>query len=157
MEKIMDNSDKKIAEFYAIYFSIGDAYEKLAKKFALTSTSLFILDAIHSFPNECTQRFICEKLQYPKQTVNTVLNSFEKEGYLIRIPMEKDKRNKLVCLTDKGKIYTSHIINIMNKCEKTAFQSLSDKEMDAMINAKRSFLNKLSKMIDNLENDTAEE
>jgi len=87
-----------IRTYYDVYFGFNAIYEKLAKMHGITASSLFVLYMIKEYPDQCTQRLICEKLCFPKQTVNTILDSFEKKGYILKKVSSYDKRNKNIFL-----------------------------------------------------------
>lgn len=53
-----------------------------------------VLDVIYDFPENCTQKFICEKPNFPKQSVNMIIKSFLEQGYLELNEIPSDRRNK---------------------------------------------------------------
>lgn len=143
MEKAIRETVKN---YYDVFFGIGALYERFAKSHELTSTSLFVLYVIHEYPDQCTQRFICEKLFYPKQTVNTVLNLFEKKGLIKREIASSDKRNKYIMLTDPGKDYAERILGSMLTLEEKAFLNMGEAKRVGMLEGERSFLEQLTKL-----------
>ena len=142
---------KTIKDYYDVYFGIGAIYEKLAKMHGLTSSSLFVLHMIQEYPDQCTQRFICEKLLYPKQTVNTILDSFEKKGYLSKKVADYDKRNKYIFLTESGQKYADSILSDMLHLEETAFLNMGADERKAMLHGESAFLEQLTLAFNSLE------
>lgn len=140
-----------IKEYYEIYFSIGAVYEKLAKIHGLTSSTLFVLYMIYKNQGQCTQRLICEKLFLPKQTVNTILDSFERKGYILRQVADFDKRNKYILLTESGKHYAESVLMDMFHMEETAFANMTTEERQAMLSGERAFLQQLTRSLNLLE------
>ncbi|MBO5073654.1 MAG: MarR family transcriptional regulator [Eubacterium sp.] len=61
-----------------------------------------VLSAIHEGGNDCTQRKISQRWMIPKQTINMILKEFERKGLVELLPMQEDKRNKLIRLTPAG-------------------------------------------------------
>ncbi|MDF2986181.1 MAG: MarR family transcriptional regulator [Eubacterium sp.] len=145
---MLDEIKESIMSYYEVYFGIGAIYEKLAKAHGLTSSSLFVLHIIHEYPEQCTQHFICEKLLYPKQTVNTILDSFEKKGYILKKVSNYDKRNKTILLTEAGQKYADSILSNMLHLEEAAFMNMGADERKAMLNGERAFLDQLTRMLD---------
>ena len=144
---MQDDIKKAIKSYYEMYFEIGYVYEELAKMHGLTSTTLFILQMIYDYPEECTQHFICEKLLYPKQTVNTILDSFERKGYIRKEVSKLDKRNKNILFTEAGKKYAVHVMSDMFQLEESAFTSMTTEDREAMVRGEQAFLVQLKKIM----------
>ncbi|MNZ79365.1 putative HTH-type transcriptional regulator [compost metagenome] len=140
-----------IKNYYDVYFAVGAIYERLAKMHDLTSSSLFVLYLIQEYPDQCTQRFICEKLLYPKQTVNTILDSLEKKGYIFKQVAKHDKRNKNILLTEAGQKYADRILSDMLRLEETAFLNMNPDERNSMLRGERVFLEQLTLTLNTLE------
>jgi DNA-binding MarR family transcriptional regulator len=140
-----------LRQYYDVFFAMGAVYDRIAQKHGITSSMLFVLQIIYEFPDECTQRFICEKLFYPKQTVNTMLTSLEKNGYVIKKVSPHDKRSKIISLTDAGKAYTGKIINEMTYLEESAFLKMSVDEINAMLQGEYAYLKHLTEALDSLD------
>lgn len=88
---------------YCSYIHEWDAvYEEYAKSVGLSYTGLIILYEIYEIEN-CTQKKLCEYCFIPKQTVNAVVTSFYKNGWIMLEEMPQDRRNKTIHLTEKGR------------------------------------------------------
>lgn len=61
---------------------------------------LIILYEIYEIEN-CMQKKLCEYCFIPKQTVNAVVTSFYKNGWIMLEEMPQDRRNKTIHLTEK--------------------------------------------------------
>ncbi len=140
-----------IKNYYEVYFGISAIYEKLAKMYGLTSSSLFVLHTIYENQDGCTQRFICERLLYPKQTVNTILDMFEKKGYISKEIANADKRNKYIVLTEAGMQYAAGVLSDMLRMEELSFSNMDASERKAMVNGERAFLEQLTQILHLLE------
>lgn len=134
-----------IKKYYDDYFSINALYESWAKARGLTSNTLFALYVIHEYPSQCTQRFICEKLLFPKQTVNTILDSFEKKGYIRKEVANDDKRTKYIRLTEEGQKYADGILADLLHFEEKALLNMAPDERASMINSNHAFLEQLTR------------
>lgn len=106
----MDADAKKHAvRFDEITKQINSVYETYAKSVGLSCTSLYILHLVLLKEN-CTQKYICEQMFLPKQTINSVVMSFHKQGLMEMFELPEDRRHKLIQLTSKGKEYAAKII-----------------------------------------------
>ena len=132
-----------IGAYYDFWFGVNEAYEQWAKKWGLTSNTLFVLYAIHERPQECTQRYICERLLLPKQTINTILAGLEKKGLIFREIALTDKRNKLVRLTGAGEQYTKILLKALAEAEGAALEAMSLEQRQAFITTSDLFLQQL--------------
>lgn len=140
----MSNELKLVIDsYYDYWFGISDFYETWAKKRGLTANGLFALYVIHENPTHCTQRFICEKLQLPKQTVNTILESFEKKGFVLKKTSEEDRRNKYLILTPLGQSYTDEILMELYQFEERALLNMQPSDRTALIESSNLFLKQL--------------
>ena len=139
-----DDVWESIQNYYEVYFGIGAIYEQLAKAHEITSSAMFVLCIMYEFPDKCTQSFICEKLFYPKQTVNSILNLFEKQGYVQKQVASRDKRSKYILLTDAGHKYACRIITDVQYIEEAAFTGMSTDARRGMRNGESEFLEHMS-------------
>ena len=143
-----DDIRKSIHSYYDVYFGIGAIYERFAKAHDITSTAMFVLFMVKEFSSACTQRFICDKLMYPKQTVNTILDAFEKQGYITKQIAPTDKRSKYILLTDAGHAYADRMIYDMQQLEETAFTGMRTDQRHGMRDGEQAFLEQLSRAMD---------
>lgn len=95
----------------------------------MTYISMFVLQLID---DDTTQRELCDTLFYPKQTVNKVILTFEKKGFVKLIKNPKDKRSRSIILTDKGKAFQNKIVSHIERAELEAFASLTEQEQQIM-------------------------
>ena len=137
--------------YYEVYFGISAVYEKLAKMHGLTSGSLFVLYIIHEYPEQCTQRFICDNLLFPKQTVNTILDMFEKKELILKKVANYDKRNKYILLTESGQKYADRILSEMVHIEEEALVNMGADARKAMLHGESAFLEQLTLALNSLD------
>ena len=55
-------------------------YYKWCARYDIKDTTLFILERIYTAPERCTQKYLCETLSYPKQTISASLKQLEARG-----------------------------------------------------------------------------
>lgn len=127
---------------------IDDLYEQYAKSMGLTSVSLYILEIIYTENCICTQKQICEKTHYPKQTVNVVIKNFWEQGYVELKEIPSDRRNKSIALTAKGKEYAKVCIERIYSIEEKAFGKLKIEQLRQMTDYMIIFKNDLQESIE---------
>lgn len=130
----MKNEDiKKYVEItYDYYYASNRFYYKYAKKYNMSDIALFTLHVIYeNYKNnkECIQNNLTEKLALPKQTICSILDNFEKKGYVKREINPKDKRNRIISLTQKGIEFAKPIIEDLENLDKKVLKCLSDEDI----------------------------
>ena len=123
-----DNIKKQLDDYYDFWFGMNNLYEMWSKRHNLSYYSLFVLYIIKKKQGECTQKMICTELLLPKQTVNTILNSFENLGYIKKTIDENNKRNKFISYTEKGEIYSNEILDKLFEFEEKAMKKMTPKQ-----------------------------
>lgn len=76
-------------------------YEDYARKRGLQGKSLLILLWIYRHPKGISQQTIIRHTYSTKQVVNAVIKNFSKKGYIKSAVHPKDRRKKLIMLTEK--------------------------------------------------------
>lgn len=120
------NRPYNLKRFYLQWQKLNHVYEDYAKTHNLTYISMFILQLLDS--KGTTQKELCDTLYFPKQTVNKVILSFEKRGYITLTENPEDKRSRSIVLTKKGKEFQKKVISHIEQAELKAFASLSEQE-----------------------------
>ncbi|MDO4548500.1 MAG: helix-turn-helix domain-containing protein, partial [Clostridia bacterium] len=72
--------------FFDILKKLDSIYERYAKSVGLTYTGLYVFHTI-SISQKCTQKYLCDQLFLPKQTINSIIKSFERQGLLEMIEL----------------------------------------------------------------------
>lgn len=138
----------ELKEYYRSYFEIGYVYDQWAQFNNITSNTLFVIYILFEFPDLCTQRFICNKLFLPKQTVNSILDTLENKGYISKKASPLDKREKVLSLTKTGVDYAHDILFALYQFEENAFASMDEKERKGMIEGNAAYCNQLSQQLE---------
>lgn len=108
---------EQLNRYYSVWQEYNYVYEEWAKSHGMSVNSLLVLSAIHEGGNDCTQRKISQRWMIPKQTINMILKEFERKGLVELLPMQEDKRNKLIQFTSAGDEYADGIISKLRKAE----------------------------------------
>ena len=78
-----------------------------------------------------------------KSTLTTMLNRLEDEGYLKRIPSEKDRRKTLIKLTEKNQELQEKYVQVSSEMNELFYHGLTEQEKD-------EFERYLERILDNL-------
>lgn len=124
--------ESKTRAFCSAWQSISTIYEDYARKSGVSYNSLYILNAI-LYTENCTQKQICEKTLLPKQTVNNVVTSFFKSGYIELREFSENRRIKTIHLTEKGMEYAHTLIPHIHKADCRAMETLTEKQQDTLL------------------------
>lgn len=127
------------------------AYEAYAKSMGLSNTALDILTTIYENPN-CTQKEIADSIFLPKQTVNAVVTTFFKNGWVKLEEVPEDRRNKMVNLTDEGLSKAREIMDRIQSCEISAMKQLTPEERETLLTLTKTYIQSCSQaMADSLD------
>lgn len=127
------NTTETLRQFITICEKVEKHYETYAKSVGLTYPGLAVLRIIYETPENCTQKFICEQTLYPKQSVNLIIRSFWKQGYIEMKEIDSDRRNKAIKLSESGLQFTAQVIERLERAEAAAMTSLTDDQRCIML------------------------
>jgi len=66
-------------------------------------------------------------------TISVTLQKMEADGYVRRVPNERDMRQTLVYLTEKGEEYNKNIRMKIEKIDKEVASGFTDEELKALV------------------------
>lgn len=137
----MKNEDiKKYVEvIYDFWYTSNRFYYLWAKQYGITDLALFTLFIIYN-SKECLQNTITEKLSVPKQTVCSILDNFEKKGYIKKKINPEDKRNRLISFTKKGLTFAEHILKDLEKLDVAMLKCLSAEEIKNYVEPQKKLI-----------------
>lgn len=121
--------DKLMQQFQ----NMDNAYEKYAISKGLTYLSLLVLEEIYELGDGCTQKQISEDTHYPKQSINLVVKSFMEDGFIELKELPKNRKNKGITLTEKGRQLCEDIIVPLLKQEEQAIIEIGEVESQELI------------------------
>ena len=120
-------------KMWQVHLSISDFFSEYAASVGLTFAAFKVLGIIYK-RKTCTQKDIIQLTYLPKQTVNAIINNFNKQG-IIEEPFEaeNDKRNKVITFTEKGQIYAEEIISKIRRATFRALDNIGEENRNALI------------------------
>ena len=138
--------DERIDSFWQSWHDLNAIYEDYARRSGLTYLQLNILEIITRIEN-CTQKTICDNTLLPKQNVHGIVKKFEAEGLVTLKPGADDKRNRIICLTAKGKRRAAKIVPAIREAEADAMKALSEGEQVQMIESIDKYVKSLKEKL----------
>lgn len=144
---MISNTDfmEQLNRYYSVWQEYNYVYEEWAKAHGMSVNSLLVLSAIHEGGNDCTQRKISQRWMIPKQTINMILKEFERKGLVELLPMQEDKRNKLIQFTPAGDEYADGIISRLRKVELYVIEKMGIERMKLLNDNMALFVELFSK------------
>jgi DNA-binding MarR family transcriptional regulator len=130
LKTIQDNVTNIISYF-------KDIENNVYKKYNLTNNEALVFIKIAN--SEITQTEICELLNFAKSTVHSIILKFLKID-LIYI-LDKNKKEKYLYLTDKGKELFINLNNDLNKKRNDIYLKLSEEELKSILNISLKLFN----------------
>jgi DNA-binding MarR family transcriptional regulator len=121
-----------ISKFREIFRSVDIQYSNFVKTLGVNFTSICILECLCDSDTLITQKELCKKLALPKQMVNTVIKSFWEQGF-VELKEAKDRRHKVIILTDSGKEYPAKVIKPLQSVDYAAWSCFTNEEMETLI------------------------
>ncbi len=144
---MISNTDfmEQLNRYYSVWQEYNYVYEEWAKSHGMSVNSLLVLSAIHEGGNDCTQKKISQRWMIPKQTINMILKEFERKGLVELLPMQEDKRNKLIQFTSAGDEYADGIISRLRKAELYVIEEMGIERMKLLNDNMALFVELFSK------------
>lgn len=144
---MISNTDfmEQLNRYYSVWQEYNYVYEEWSKSHGMSVNSLLVLSAIHEGGNDCTQKKISQRWMIPKQTINMILKEFERKGLVELLPMQEDKRNKLIQFTSAGNEYADGIISRLRKAELYVIEEMGIERMKLLNDNMALFVELFSK------------
>ena len=131
-------SEDKIHKFNRLYYAILGLYVRFESLQGINSYLYKVLHAL--LVSEIhTQKDIMQRYEMPKQTINNVILSLQKQGFIAVSQSPNDKREKIINLTPSGESYAKEIIAKYVAFEKKIYQKLGAQKLGRLIEIFKDF------------------
>lgn len=120
----MEDSYLLIRRLMLATTKIDGAYYFFAKKLGIKENMLALLYALDDGKPH-TQKQICDDWLIPKTTINTNIKELIHSGHIALLPGER-RREKLIILTEKGKVFTREMLKPVYEAEYQALRKTLD-------------------------------
>lgn len=145
----MDQLQKQADALYEKWIHIDTLYSEYARTLNLTRSSMDTLYFLYKSQNkvevQCTQKAVCEEYDLPKQTVNTIIAGFVKDGLVALGESQEDRRQKILLLTEKGKEFCAEIFQKIEQAEVRAFSKIPKEGRDMLLSLMGQYTRELEK------------
>ncbi len=126
-------SNRMIFKAKLISISVEKAINKTTSDFGLTSVQASILGYLNTNKNnEIYQKNIENNFNITHPTATGIIGRLENKGYVTCLPSEKDRRYKIIRLTDKAVSLHNDIIVRLEEAEKQALSGFTDEEKNQL-------------------------
>jgi DNA-binding MarR family transcriptional regulator len=126
---------------------VDSAYDAYARRMGISSITLMVF-ALLNEERVYTQKEICERLDLPKQLVNSMVKSLWEKKY-VKLVEATDRRNKEIRVTAAGRAYLAKILDPLDAAETAALAAFSPEETEihaaAMARFAEAFAKELGK------------
>ncbi|MCS5422569.1 MULTISPECIES: MarR family winged helix-turn-helix transcriptional regulator [Psychrilyobacter] len=93
---------------------------------------IWLLSVVYSNNGRSEIKELVKQLEKKKSTVTEMINTLEKNGYLVKYQSKEDKRVYYVETTDRAEEMKDHILTIVENIKKKMFLSFSDGDKDIL-------------------------
>jgi len=139
------NFKSELRQLFDIMNETDKMYNVLAKKVDLSFNQLIILYYLRTH-NNVTQKNIASDMLVPKQTINSILNNWIKDGY-INFKNESSKKNKIILLSEEGEKELGLKIDYIMDKENRILSKFSQKEVEALVSSNLEYLKIMKEVI----------
>ena len=139
------NFKSELRQLFDIMNETDKMYNVLAKKVDLSFNQLIILYYLRTHKN-VTQKDIASDMLVPKQTINSILNNWIKDGFII-FQNESSKKNKIILLSEEGEEVLGVKIDYIMDRENLILSKFSQSEVEALVSSNLEYLKIMKEVI----------
>lgn len=127
---------------------IEAVYHDISLKLGLSDSTMIVLYSICNNGDSCLLKDICHQSGVSKQTINSAIRKLEAENivYLESI----NSKNKMVCLTEKGKHLANNTAIKVIETENNIFASWPKEDVEKYLGLTERYLNALKEKAENI-------
>ena len=141
----MTKEDKKNAYLYCKFRDEQFAlYDEYAKRHGMLMKTLLVVNTLFY---GMTQTEICRRTFQSKQTVNLIIKNLLAENYVTVDEVPENKRNKIVQMTEAGRLYCEKVVRHITWAEDTAMSMFTAEEQKQLIDLSRTFTKNLTLLV----------
>lgn len=132
----MDEKSCEIFNLFSLLRKLNGLNKQRVESFGLNNLESIILFHIDKI-SDLTQKDLVEKLKVPKQTINSLILSLKDNNLIDMCASDKDKRIKILVLTDEGKKEVMKMTESLSSSNNKIYDRLGEdkiREIEANIN-----------------------
>lgn len=124
---------------------MNSLYHIAAGKSGIADGEICIWSTLLSAEEDYSQQDLCELLSLPKQTVNSLISSLSKKGYVFLEHVQGTRNRKIIRLTDEGRDYGQSRVTWIFEAEQKAMEETDPAEVQACISMLEKYIQNLKK------------
>lgn len=136
-------SSKHLKRYNYLASEIDVAYHEISQKLGIADSVSILLYTICDLGDPCPLKSICRSSGISKQTVNSALRKLEAEGILYLEP--DGRKNKIVCLTEKGRALADRTAGKIMEIENDIFSSWPTEDAEKYLELAERYLHDFKK------------
>lgn len=141
-----NNLNELLSEYNSIFKMIDKSYHDAARAVGLSDGVFWILYTLREGQHEMTQTEIANIIQFPPQTINSALMKLKAEG-CVEFRTSRDRRKKLVCLTEEGLRLVEKTVDKVMNAELASMGELTCEEQKLFLGLFRKHTNILRRSL----------
>lgn len=146
----------QIHDFNKLYYKTLGLYARLDSALGINGFLYKVLYAL-AISDLHTQKDIAQSYEMPKQTINNIISSLQKQGFIEVQTSPTDKREKLIALTPSGKIYAQDFIAKYTDFEQKVYEKLGAQKLQKLIEIFSDYERAFSKMLSEIYTQSAQD
>lgn len=146
-----DKIQAEMMQYNRLQRKLDEFYSGFAKLCGLSDSVFWIIYTVTERQEAYTQTELCNMWSFSKQTINTALKHLEAEGIIRFEPLEQNRKNKQIFLTDKGIAFAQETVIPFMEMEKRAFGALDEEERKEFLRLTQKHLDLLRKECNKIE------
>ncbi len=143
-----DFMNPELKRFNFLLSEINAVYHGAALKLGLSDAGMSILYTICNYGDKCPLNDIIRMSGICKQTVNSALRKLESEGIVYLESFQG--RRKIVCLTEKGKVFVKDTVFHVIQIENEIFDSWSEDELRIYMELEERYLHTFKEKVERM-------
>lgn len=136
--------------WYRQWTRVDRLYEDFAQRRGITMTALSVLRWLEQ-EGPSTQRALSQGLNYPKQTLSSLVQGLESQGHILRQTCREDRRSSRIELTDSGRALAQRVLGELRAAERSAFDALGERGRAAFTRYNEALTQALERAMDRKE------
>lgn len=146
----------QIHDFNKLYYKTLGLYARLDSALGVNGFLYKVLYAL-AISDLHTQKDIAQSYEMPKQTINNIILSLQKQGFVEVQTSHTDKREKLIALTPSGKIYAQDFIAKYTDFEQKVYEKLGAQKLQKLIEIFSDYERAFSEMLGEISAQSAQD
>lgn len=130
-----NNLAQRLRKWTHVQRRFGNAYREMFVTFEWphSRSTLEVLLYLYRVQKEAEPSVIADFLYVPRQTMTSLLDKMEGNGFVVSKPHPTDRRRKLIILTPEGNKTISKLLNNFRATEREAVARVSEERFDEML------------------------